>query len=180
MQSKILENFLTTRYYDIVTMASKICKGSPEHEDVAHYVILEFVEHPRAEEFITSKKAMNFLSGMIHLSFHSSTSPYHTLYRQKGRVHPQADPIEVEDILYNHDIDMATEAVLGILEEMKISGDQNIWYMAVLFDMWMLDPNYSNLSRQTRIPRTSISQAVQQCAEYVKQELKNRNLNYEL
>ena len=123
---------------------------------------------------------MKFLSGMIHRSFHSSTSPYHTLYRQKGKVHTQTYPIDKEDITYNHEQDMATEAIQGILEEMKISGDTNIWYMAVLFEMWMNNPNYSQLSRTTKIPRTSISQAVQECIVYVKQELKNRNLNFDL
>ena len=74
-------------------------------------------------------------------------------------------------------VDIATEAILGVLEEMKLSGDKDIWYMAVLFEMWMDTENYSELSRRTLIPRTSISQAVQQCKEYVKQELKDRNID---
>lgn len=178
MLSKTVETFLSDYYNEIVTMSSKICKGHREHLDVAHYCITEFAEHVRAEELVHKKEAMRFLSGMIHRSFHSSTSPYHKLYRQSGRVHASSkikQETEIEE--YDTAIDIATEAILGVLEEMKLSGDKDVWYMAVLFEMWMENPNYSDLSRKTLIPRTSISQAVNQCKEYVKQQLKDRNID---
>ena len=177
MLSRTVELFLSERYDDIVTMSSKICRGHRDHRDVAHYCITDFAEHVRADELINEGKAMQFLSGMIHRSFNSSTSPYHKLYRQSGRVYAKRDirKEEVEEE-YDHSIDFMTEAILGVLEEMKVSGDQDIWYMAVLFEMWLDNPNYSDLARKTNIPRTSISQAVQQCREYVQDELKQRGI----
>jgi len=181
MLSKTVETFLSEYYDEIVIMSSKICKGHRDHLDVAHYCIADFAEHKRVEELVNKGEAMRFLSGMIHRSFNSSTSPYHKLYRQSGRVHASGSQVEskkhIPDEEYDHGIDTATEAILGVLEEMKLSGDKDIWYMAVLFEMWMDTENYSELSRKTLIPRTSISQAVQQCKEYVKQELKNRNID---
>lgn len=162
-------------------MAKRICKGSHEHEDVAHHVITSFMEHKRAVELIEKGEAMKFMSGMIHLSFYSSTSPYHTLYRQKGRMHslyPETAEAQVNED-YNYERDMLTEAIQGILEEMQAEGVEQ-WYRSMLFGMWIDNPNYSDLERQTQIPRTSISQAVQECKEYIKQELKNRNINYDL
>jgi hypothetical protein len=50
------------------------------------------------------------------------------------------------------------------------------WYRSVLFSMWLENSNYSELERKTEIPRSSISQAVNECKEYIKQELKNRNI----
>ena len=157
-------------------MSKKICRSSSEHEDVAHYCITEFMTHPRVEELISKNEGMKFLSGMIHRSFHSSTSPYHKIYRQKGRVHAQENPIEREDELYDTEVDFLTEAILGVLEEMKLDGKDR-WYEAVLFEMWLENSNYSELSRKTKIPRTSISKAVQDCREYVKEELKKRNID---
>ena len=181
MQSKTVETFLSEQYNEIVTMCSKVCRGHRDHLDVAHYCIADFIEHKRAEELVLTGRAMNFLSGMMHRSFNSSTSPYHKLYRQSGRVHASGNNVEnkkhIPDEEYDHSVDMATEAILGVLEEMKLSGHKDIWYMAVLFEMWMDEPNFSELSRRTLIPRTSISQAVQQCKEYVKQELKDRNID---
>ena len=162
-------------------MSKRICKGSPEHEDVAHHVITSFMEHKRALELIDRNEAMKFMSGMIHLSFHSSTSPYHTLYRQKGRMYslyPETAERIVDEVYDEHQ-DMAIEAIRGILEEMQAEGVEQ-WYRSMLFGMWIENPNYSELSRQTDIPRTSISTAVQECTEYIKQELKNRNINYDL
>lgn len=209
MQSKTLNTFLSNRYSDIMLMSQRICKFSDEYEDVGHYVISKFIEHKRADELIEKGEAMKFLSGMIHLSFHSSTSPYHTLYRQKGRMHELYDKTidkrtsstdfyeeeyrhsnkaylsdvknpwyDYEDE-YDYEKDTLTEAIRGILEEMQAEGVEQ-WYRSMLFAMWVDNPNYSELERQTKIPRTSISQAVQECKEYIKQELKNRNIDYDI
>lgn len=188
MQSTTLDIFLSNFYSEIVLMSKRICKGSHEHEDVAHYVISKFIEHKRAEELIKKGEAMKFLSGMVHLSFHSSTSPYHTLYRQKGRIHELYDTNQEQhyntvwneyDNNYDYETDMAIEAIQGILEEMQAEGVEQ-WYRSILFGMWIDNQNYSELERQTKIPRTSISQAVQECKEYIKQELKNRNIDYDI
>jgi len=161
-------------------MSQRICKGSPESEEVAHYVISKFLEHKRAEELVNEGKAMVFMSGMIHRSFHSSTSPYHTLYRQKGRVHGFAEgtQLEQEETVYDADRDLVIEAIQGILEEMQ-SENTELWYRSKLFSMWLENPNYSELSRQTDIPRTSISQAVEECKQYVREQLKKRNIDYD-
>ena len=183
MLSRTVETFLSEYYDEIVTMSSKICGGHSDHRDVAHYCIADFAEHVRAEELIEAGRAMNFLSGMIHRSFRSSTSPYHKLYRQSGRVHATSNIKDVEPTEeYDTSIDYVTEAILGILEEMKLVGDENkdVWYMAVLFELWMENPNYSEIARKTQIPRTSISQAVNQCKEYIKEELNNRGINYNI
>ena len=162
-------------------MCKRVCKGSREYEDVGHYVISKFIEHPRAEELIQKNEAMKFLSGMMHLSFHSSTSPYHTLYREKGRMHTLYETTSEQrvDEEYNLERDLLTEAIRGILEEMQAENMEQ-WYRAMLFAMWVDNPNYSELERKTKIPRTSISQAVKECKEYIKQELKNRNIDYDL
>ena len=182
-------------------MAKRICKGSRESEDVAHYCILAFAEHERAKELIERNEAMKFLSGMIHRSFHSSTSPYHKLYRQSGRVHELYDHTinkqsdgafnvdrkwhkklaDYQNVWYTHndeydiETDLKIEAIQGLIEEMEAEGvDQ--WFRATLFKMWLEEPNYSELSRVTHIPRTSISQAVKECREYIQQTLKQRGI----
>ena len=170
-----MTDFLTSNYAEIQLMAQKITKGNSEWEDVCHYAIEEFIQHPRAEELILQKKGMQFLSGIIHRSFHSSTSRYHKIYRQKGRVHPRSTP-ETPDETYDYGIDRTVTAIEGILEEMLIDHDVELWYQAHLFKMWMDEPNYSEIARKTGIPRTSISAAVNECKEYIKQQLEKRNI----
>ena len=161
-------------------MSKKICRSSQESEEVAHFALAEFMEHERAQELVDAGRAMNFLSGIIHRSFHSSTSKYHTIYRQKNRMHtlPQSHDNIQDDNIYDWEQDIATEAIQGILEDMKADTIE-LWFRAVLFEMWIKEPNFSELSRQTKIPRTSIAKAVEEAKAYIQLTLQNNNIFYE-
>ena len=197
---KSMNKFLTKNYDEIILMSKKICKGSSESEDVAHFAIAHFMEHERGQELVDSNRAMNFLSGIMWRSFNSSTSQYHTLYRQKGRVHSlkpdannftdndyvdymqnhgnrKANHMEVEE--YNHDQDKMIEVIQGILEDMSADTKEQ-WFRACLFQMYVDNPNYSDIARTVNIPRTSIRRAVDEAKEHIRLTLKNMNLDYEL
>ena len=126
-------------------MAKKICKGHSEYEDVAHFAITEFMTHERGQELVDTGRGMNFLSGIMWRSFNSSTSQYHTVYRQKGRMHSLPET-----------------------------------HLSTLLQMWLENPNYSELSRRTGIPRNSISNAIEEAKKYIREQLKLQNINYEL
>jgi hypothetical protein len=172
-----MNQFLTERYDDIVKMAEKITQDS-NYREIAHYVIEQFMLHDRAQELIDKDEAMKFMSGMIHRNYHSSTSPYHKLYRQKGRVFAKATIThdEPEDI-YDYETDILLTAVEGVLEDM-IADKQNYWYISSLFQKWLETPNYSELSRQTGIPRTSIAIAVEECKVEIRKRLKENGVDF--
>ena len=167
-----LNTFLKTNYDKIILMAKRICK-SQEAEDVAHYAIEQFLTHKRGQELVDKGQGMLFLSGIIHRSFHSGTSPYHKLYRQSGRVHELYDKTaeRIEDEDYDMEWDLKIESIQGIMEDMEADTVEQ-WFRVKLFKMWLEQPNYSELSRITGIPRTSISQAVSECKEYIKNRIK--------
>lgn len=177
----ILNKFIEERYTDIMLMARKICRSHHESEEVGHYCILKFMEHERAEELIEANRAMNFISGIMHRSFHSSTSQYHKDIRQKGKMHslPSTTQLETSDIEYNNEKDIVLETIEVILEEM-VTESKEQWFRSVLFQMWSKDPNFSKISREVKVPRTTISRAVEEAREYIKQELKNRGIDYGL
>lgn len=160
-------------------MAEKICKGSHESHDVAHFAILSFSQHERGQELVDAGQGLKFISGIIHRSFHSSTSQYHTEYRQKGRVFPYTEHKEWdgEDVEYDHEKDIAIEAIQGVIEDMKADSIE-LWFRSTLFEMWIDTPNYSEISRRTGIPRTSISKAVEEAREWIQIQLKNNNITY--
>jgi len=161
-------------------MSKSICKCSQDTSDeLGHYVIEQFMLHDRAQELIDQNEAMKFLSGMIWRSYHSSTSPYHKLYRQGGRMHELYDSTldELADEEYDYETDLNIESIQGILEDMQ-SDTVEQWFRATLFNMWLEEPNYSELSRLTKIPRTSISQAVNEAIEYIKKRINNDRPNY--
>lgn len=165
-------------------MSKKICKSSHEYEDVGHYAITHFMEHERGQELVDAGRAMNFLSGIIWRSFNSSTSEYYSIYKQKGRMHSLDQKLEFDPALlnipldlYDHEEDYMVSAIQGILEDMMC--DRNdLWYRATLFQMYLQEPNYSELARRTDIPRNSISHAVEEARQYIKIELKKQGIKW--
>ena len=160
-------------------MAKRICQGSPEWEDVAHFAISEFMQHERGQELVDAGRGMQFLSGIMWRSFNSSTSQYHTLYRQKGRACDIKEAyLEQEDDVYDWHQDAVVEAIKGIMEDMHAEKSE-IWYRVVLFQKSLDEPNISELSRQTGISRNSINNAIESAKRFIKQQLKNQNINYD-
>lgn len=169
-------------------MSKKICKSNSGWEDVAHFCIIKFTEHERAQELIDLNQAMKFISGMIYRSFWSNTSQYYTEYHQKGRVEPvhtiYDDAIPEQDE-YDYEKDIAIEAILGIIEDMKHTEgeggnrDKKLWEMATYLEQWVETPNFSALERRTDVPRTTISRGVEDAINYIKQVLKNNNIDYD-
>jgi hypothetical protein len=90
---------------------------------------------------------------------------------------PSTDNRQDDDI-YDHQQDIALEGILGVLEDMKADSIET-WFRATLFEMYQKESNFSELSRQTKIPRTTIAKAVEEARTYIKQTLENNNINYE-
>lgn len=174
-----VDKFLTKKYKDIVLMSKKICKGSTESDEVAHYVISEFIERKDAQALVDRNEAMKFISGMIWRSFNSSTSPYHTIYRQKGRVFGTEDQsyYEKDEEDYDFERDIVIDQTERILAQMPSLG-VHYWYIKTLFEMYLQEGNYSEIARKTGIPRTSISYAVEECKEYLQEELKKSGIEW--
>lgn len=206
-----MERFFTNHYNEIVKMTEKITQHR-NYEEIAHYVMEQFMIHPRRDELIEKGEAMKFMSGMIYRNFHSSTSPYHKLYRQNSKIFPY-DPslfndsnlskddteggfdeskwqngsakkglktilqnvFESNDDDYDYESDLKIDAINGILEDMEGEG-LHLWYISTLFKMWVNEPNYSELSRQTKIPRTSISEAVDEARKHIIKKLKENGI----
>ena len=187
-----LDKFVTDNYSKIVHLARKIIKSSDKllYEDLAHHAMESFIKHERAEELIEKKQAMQFLSGIMYRSWYSSTSPWHKErngYRKEVELFPDVAAANGEFVYLNkshtenvwakhddepYDIewDLKIEAIQGIMEDMEADTVEQ-WFRVVLFKMWIKTSNYSELERITGIPRTSISQAVKECKEYIKNRI---------
>ena len=190
--STILNNFITDNYDKIVHLARKTVKSSDRliYEDLAHHAMEAFINHERAEELIETKKAMQFLSGIMYRSWCSGLSPWHkerSGYRKEVELYPDiigtgglelfVNKSHTENVWAKHDEapydmewDLQIEAIEGVMEDME-SDTIEQWFRVTLFKMWLDEPNYSELSRSTGIPRTTISQAVKECKDYIKQRI---------
>jgi hypothetical protein len=101
-------------------------------------------------------------------AYRSSTSEYHTIYREKGRmVGLTSNHDNIPRDQYDHDLDITIERCETALNVGLSSKDPALWYRAQLFKLYLETPNYSELARQTGIARTSISQAVNEMREWI-------------
>lgn len=173
-------------------MTKKITKSHADWEELGHYCIAQFVEHERAQELVDTDMAMKFLSGMIYRNFWSQTSRWYYEHKQQGRmVHNGWDKPEnayidnIQDVPYDQHTDDMVETILGIIEDMKHTEgeggnrDKKLWEIATYLEQWCELSNYSELSRKTGVPRTTMSQGVTEAIKYIRQVLKNNNIDYD-
>ena len=185
-------DWITENYNNIIQWSRNMTKNDELSYELAHYGIETLLHHKRYEEILNKHNEdpdyghlRGFLLAILRNSWYgkkSEFSRYHKAHRadighRKGDITDEAFNIllEVEDSDYDEEKDRLIEAIEGLIEEMELDQDK-LWYDARLFKMWLETPNYSELSRRTDIPRTSISNAVAEAKEYILQKLKNRNI----
>jgi len=174
--NKIVNDFIILNYNNIIKMSSKIVKNKDALE-VAHYVIEQFMTNKKAVELIEKDEAMRYLSGMIYNSYHSASSPFIRLHKPyiDGREIYKEDITDYKESLvykedeYDYEKDIMIEKIEKILNGKY---DVETWFNLTLLKLYIETPNFVKLSKQVNIPRTSISIAVKQGINFVKDELK--------
>ena len=200
----IVDKFFNENYNEIIKIGRRIVKRREEGQEVAAFCIEKFLQHKRRDELIEKGEALLFLSGMIYRSYHFPTSQYSRQKNQRpgssqtgtwldddpfniyelydstiakwGEEDDEPEFFQIADEEYDTETDLKIEAIQGIMEDME-SDTIEQWFRVKLFQMWLKKPNYSELSRITNIPRTSISQAVNECKEYIKQRIEQHGIS---
>ena len=188
-------DWIANNYDNILQWSKNMTKGDNLADELAHYAIEKFLTHKRYEE-ITEKDRIDpefghcrgFILAIMRNSWYgkkSEFSRYHKLHRADiGHRKRNLSDNKFMELLeeqhqnndtYDYEKDYLIEAIDGILEEMAISTDDK-WYQAKLFQMYMANSNFSALERELGIPRTSISNAVNDARDYIYTELKNRGI----
>ena len=188
-------DWITYNYNEIIKWSKNMTKGDQLSEELAHYAIEKFLTNSRYEEITEKDRAdpeyghcRGFILAIMRNSWYgkkSEFSRYHKLHRADiGTRKRNVSPNKFMELLeeqsktnntYDYEKDFIIEAIHGILEEMAISTDDK-WYQAKLFQMYMANSNFSALERELNIPRTSISNAVNDARDYIYNELKERGI----
>ena len=186
-------DWITDNYDNIIQWAKNMTKGDPISTELAHYALEQFLTHKRYGEIMDRNSsepdfghARSFILAIMRNSWYSKKSEFKRVnanhradigHRKKTVDDELFQQLENQpDEPYDYEIDFLTEAVEGILEEMELDYEGKLWYNARLFKMWLETQNYSEIARKTSIPRTSISNAVEEAKTYIKEELKNRKI----
>ena len=170
----MIDAFVNENYQHLLSVSKKIISKNGTNEnpyDLLNYSLLQLLEHNNKENIIESGFGVFWLIRVMTNSIFSKTSAYR---KEIGSI---GDPLV--DVEYIDDDKTSQEALYKEIDDIlnKIEG-QNVegWYVVTLFKIYSENKNYNKISRETGIPRKSITNAVKTCRELVLQELKKKNI----
>ena len=165
-------------YQMLLGIAKNVNQGKGDHEDLLHYVIEQFLTNSKAQDLVDKGHAKWFITRVLTTSAQSKTSGFWREYRgdYKGEL---SDTNLTLDEPYDIDKDIILEWLAGILEDMK-HGEIEDWYRGTILELCLRQdrPNFSALSRETGIPRTSLANAYHEGIELIKQKIEQYGNTY--
>lgn len=173
-----VNQWVTTNYTMICTTAQNVNQGKGDHLDLAHYTIEQFLTHAKAQELVDKGHAKWFIVRILSTSARSKTSGYWREYRGSDTLELRDSHIALDEP-YDKDRDTILEWIAGMLEDLK-HGDVTDWYRATILEMCLKQQklNFSLISRETGIPRTSVANAYAEGLEWIKQKIEQYGTNY--
>jgi hypothetical protein len=168
----LIDNFIKINYNHLLSVSKKIINKNGRFDDpheLLNYSVLQLLEHNKREEIIESGFGVFWIIRVMTNSIYSNTSQFHKMMRNDCDVLNQDIEDEVVDKQGEEDLLNDIEDILLKIENNKIEG----WYIANIFKLYIENPNYNHISRETGIPRKSITNAVKTCRALILQELKN-------
>jgi len=144
-------------------------------EDLLHDILLSFMEHPRVEEIIENGEARWFLVRMTLNQSRSSTSRHFKIYKKYNYEFIE-NITETEEEEYDIIKDMEIETLLNCLDEMY-KGNNRERYYAMIILLYMTLENFSEVSRRTGIPRTTVSMNYKEGLVILKEKYLNEKNN---
>ena len=146
-------------YPELIKAAKKITGGHALHMDLLHYAIEELYNKPNQHEIIQSGGVRFYLVRIMMTQWRSRTGPFHKQFGDhyhkeipETLAEPKSEPLDAQ-------------RVSQLLHQLP-------WYDKMLFETWMEgNHTYSSLSRETNIPRTSISLTINRVRKYIKDNL---------
>ncbi len=153
------DQFLKEDYKALKEAAEKITGRSQLAEDLLHYAIEEMSYKENLQGIIDSGGARFYCVRIMMTQWRSQTGPF---YKQFVRQH---DDVELHDKPIEEVEPFDFKKVNHLLDQLN-------WYDRELFKLFAEGSHtYSSLSRETGIPRTSISLTVNRVRNYIKKHI---------
>lgn len=188
------EYWIEHNYNNIVQWAKNMTKSDELSYDLAHYAIEIFLTNQKVKGVIEREvlepevgHARGFMLAIMRNSWYGKKSEFSRYYKaHRADIGSRKRNLSQEDFDarveagaaqdYDYSQDFIVEAIEGILEEWEID-TRLMWFYAKIFRLWLETPNYSKLSRELNIPRTTISNAVEVAKQEIREELQRRNIS---
>lgn len=157
---------MQSQYKEFLQACHRITEGDPLSQELAHYVLAQFLERADAQDLVERGEAWYMCLRITTNSWKSTTSPFYRMYRQP-QIALDSLPDRAEEIPDSEEPDLEALAQ-QVQTHLKDLG----WYERELLHAYAEhNSNALALSKSTGIPRTSISLTIKKIRTHVKSSL---------
>ena len=165
--NKEIEKYITTNYYQLLSIAKKITKNHELTNDLLHEVILQLYNKNNIvlEEY-SNDQMKYYIVSVIRINWHSKTSPFYYKIRKESSNYVNID--DCFDLTDDTQLEFENQQLFDILEQSWCELD---WFRKSLFEMYLTLGSMKKVSKQTRIPISSISRYLKESKEQIKNNI---------
>ncbi|CAB5214058.1 hypothetical protein UFOVP185_8 [uncultured Caudovirales phage] len=161
--TKEIEQYIIKNYNELKRVCVKITNNSDFAEDLLNDVLLQLYEKDNIKlDKLEDNDIKYYIIRCITTNWYSETSPFYRKIRRESSLYNELKDytdIPVED---NSTLD---ENIISIVEEeFGALG----WFHKDIFSRWMVLGSHRRVSKQTKIPVTSIGTYIREAKETVK------------
>lgn len=159
-----IEKYITNNYYQLLTITKKITKGHELSQDLLHEVILQLYNKDNIilREYC-EEQIKYYIVSVIRINWHSTTSPFYYKIRKESSKYTNID--EIYNLADDTQLEFEKQQLFDILEQSWCELD---WFRKSLFEMYLTLGSMKKVSKQTRIPVSSISRYLRESKDQIK------------
>ncbi len=162
--NKEIEKYITTNYYDLLKITKKITKNHDLTQDLLHEVILQLYnkDNITLREY-NDEQIKYYIVSVIRINWHSKTSPFYYKIRKETSKYTNIE--EIYNLADETQLEFEKQQLFDILEQSWCELD---WFRKSLFEMYLTLGSMKKVSKQTRIPVSSISRYLRESKDQIK------------
>ena len=165
--NKHIQKYITNNYYQLLTITKKITKNHDLTSDLLHEVIIQLYNKSNIvlQEY-SDDQIKYYIVSVIRINWHSQTSPFYYKIRKESSKYTNID--DIYDLTDESQLDFEKEQLFVILEQSFCELD---WFKKSLFEMYLTLGSMKKVSKQTRIPVSSVSRYLKESKEQIKNNI---------
>lgn len=162
-----IERYITNNYYQLLTIAKKITKNHDLTQDLLHEVILQLYnkENIVLREYCDDQ-IKYYIVSVIRINWHSQTSPFYYKIRKESSKYTNID--DMYNLVDDTQLEFEKQELFDILEQ---EYSELSWFHKSLFELYLTLGSMKKVSKQTRIPVSSISRYLKESKEQIKNKI---------
>ena len=161
--NKEIEQYIVRNYNELLNICIKITENSSWAGDLLNDVLLQLYEKDEIKlDKLDDNTIKYYIIRCITTNWYSETSPFYRKVRRESSLYNELKDITDTPV---EDDDKMSERVMSIVEEEFGSLG---WFHKDIFSRWIVLGSHRAVSKQTKIPVTSIGTYIREAKETIK------------